>query len=408
MDQSLTVTQLNQYLKQRMDADPVLSAVAVRGELSNYKVYPSGHHYFTLKDGESSLRCVMFRSYAQRLRFRPENGLGVLAAGHVSVYPRDGAYQLYCAALQPLGAGDLQLAFQQLKEKLEKEGLFAPEHKKPLPRFPERIVVITSPAGAAVRDIIRVLGRRWPAAEVRLIPVLVQGAEAPGEIAAAIRLANRWKAGDLIITGRGGGSVEDLWCFNDERVARAIYDSAIPVISAVGHEPDVTIADFVADVRAATPSHAAELAVPDGAEFRARLEKWGERLLGGMDRELARKRRRVEELAQRRVLQSAGAFLDQRRMELDFLRSRLTAAMDVRLRAARSLQEALAGKLDAMSPLKVLSRGYALATDQNGALLRAPEQTAPGERIHLRLQKGALDCQVLGERKEYGDQKAHI
>ena len=216
MDQSLTVTQLNQYLKQRMDADPVLSAVAVRGELSNYKVYPSGHHYFTLKDGESSLRCVMFRSYAQRLRFRPENGLGVLAAGHVSVYPRDGAYQLYCAALQPLGAGDLQLAFQQLKEKLEKEGLFAPEHKKPLPRFPERIVVITSPAGAAVRDIIRVLGRRWPAAAVRLIPVLVQGAEAPGEIAAAIRLANRRRpdhhrpgrrvhGGPVVLQRRAGG-----------------------------------------------------------------------------------------------------------------------------------------------------------------------------------------------------------
>lgn len=406
--QIYTVSQVNGYLKELVDRDGFLSGVFVRGEISNYKTYPSGHHYFSMKDEGGAIRCVMFRREASRLRFRPENGMKVIAFGRVAVFPRDGQYQLYCAELTPDGVGDLHVAFEQCKEKLHREGLFDPAHKKPLPRYPERIALVTSPVGAAVRDMLRILKARWPMAEVLLLPVRVQGAEAAREIAGAIRYASAHRLADVLITGRGGGSMEDLWCFNDEDVARAIYDCTIPVISAVGHEPDVTIADFVADVRAATPSHAAELAVPDGAELRARLEKWGERLLDGMDRELARKRRRVEELAQRRVLQSAGAFLDQRRMELDFLRSRLTAAMDARLRAARNRQEALAGKLDAMSPLKVLSRGYALATDQNGALLRAPEQTAPGERIHLHLQKGALDCQVLGERKEYGDQKAHI
>lgn len=271
---TLTVTQLNNRIKDLFELDPLLADVCVRGELSNYKIYPSGHHYFTLKDSESSLRCVMFKSNASKLRFRPESGMSVTAFGRVSVYPRDGAYQLYCSALMPEGTGDLQLAFEQLKAKLSAEGLFDREHKKALPEFPEQIAIITSSAGAAVHDMIRILGHRWPLSKVILLPVRVQGVEAPAEIAGAINYANEFKVADLIITGRGGGSIEDLWAFNDERVARAIYASNIPIISAVGHEPDVTISDYVADRRASTPSNAAEIAVPDINEILENLRSY--------------------------------------------------------------------------------------------------------------------------------------
>ena len=267
----ISVSELNGVVKLLLDNDPLLRNLAVRGELSNYKIYPSGHHYFTLKDPEGALRCVMFKGSALRLRFRPENGMKVVVTGRVSVFPRDGAYQLYAEEMIPEGAGDLAVAFEQLKARLYAEGLFDPARKKPLPEYPERIAIVTSPAGAAVHDMIRILRRRYPLAKVILLPVRVQGAEAPAEIAGAIRYADRWQIGDVIITGRGGGSLEDLWAFNDERVARAISACKIPVISAVGHEPDVTISDFVADVRASTPSHAAETAVPDQMELRARL-----------------------------------------------------------------------------------------------------------------------------------------
>ena len=271
----LSVSELNEHIRELLDADRLLSNVCVRGELSNYKIYPSGHHYFTLKDSESSLKCVMFKSNASRLRFRPENGMSVVVSGRIAVYSRDGLYQLYCGSIMPEGTGDLQIAFEQLKEKLSAEGLFDEAHKKPLPAFPEKIAIITSSAGAAVHDMIRILGRRWPMTKVLLLPVRVQGVEAPPESAGAIRYANEFHVADLIITGRGGGSIEDLWAFNDERVARAIYESEIPVISAVGHEPDVTIADYVADRRASTPSNAAEIAVPDMAEIEELLRSYG-------------------------------------------------------------------------------------------------------------------------------------
>ena len=266
-----SVSELNGLIKELFDHTPLFLNISVRGELSNYKIYPSGHHYFTLKDSECSLRCVMFKGNAMHLRFRPESGMSVTAFGRISVFPRDGAYQLYCTGLMPEGTGDLQVAFEQLKKKLGEEGLFDEAHKKPLPPFPQKIAIITSSAGAAVHDMIRILGRRWPMSKVLLLPVRVQGVEAPAEIAGAIRYANRYAVADLIITGRGGGSIEDLWAFNDERVARAIYASEIPVISAVGHEPDVTISDYVADRRASTPSNAAEIAVPDASEQRQLL-----------------------------------------------------------------------------------------------------------------------------------------
>ena len=307
----LTPSQVGQYIKGFMDRDRVLSGLLVRGEISNYKLYPSGHHYFTLKDGEGALRCVMFRGDAASLRFRPQNGMLVIAAGRVTVFPRDGQYQLYCVRLTPEGAGDLHLAFEQLKEKLLREGLFDQSRKKPLPAFPGTIALITSPAGAAVRDMLRILGARWPMSRVRVLPVRVQGEGAAEEIAAAIQWCNWQQAADLIITGRGGGSMEDLWAFNEEIVARAISNSEIPVISAVGHEPDVTIADFVADLRAATPSNAAELAVPDQNEVAAALESQGVPVVEDAGRGWRRavpspQPRRLVELETVRLLMEAG------------------------------------------------------------------------------------------------------
>lgn len=390
----LSVSELNARIKGLIESDPVLGSVYVRGELSNYKVYPSGHHYFTLKDAESSLRCVMFRSAASKLRFRPESGMRVTAWGRVAVYPRDGAYQLYCEGLMPEGAGDLQVAYEQLKAKLAAEGLFDPAHKKPIPHYPERIAVITSSAGAAVHDIIRVLRKRWPVAKVVLLPVRVQGVEAPPEIAGALRYANKYRVADVIITGRGGGSIEDLWAFNDERVARAIYASELPVISAVGHEPDVTIADFVADLRAATPSNAAELVAPDVSELRDAIRSASARLDQEIDRGLTQRRTALTELASRRVMQSPTGFIDQRRLELDSIRLRLDAAATGRLHRERQEFARLAAKLDALSPLKVLGRGYSIALDAEGRAVREAGQLKAGDKLDLRLSRGGAKCLV--------------
>ena len=392
--QTLTVTELNNYIKGLLDQDPMLGNVSVRGELSNYKVYPSGHHYFTLKDSESSLRCVMFKSSASRLRFRPESGMGVTAFGRVSVYPRDGAYQLYCNALMPEGTGDLQVAFEQLKAKLSAEGLFDPAHKKPLPQFPERIAIITSSAGAAVHDMIRILSHRWPMTKVLLLPVRVQGTEAPAEIAGAIRYANEFKVADLIITGRGGGSIEDLWAFNDERVARAIYASKIPVISAVGHEPDVTISDYVADRRASTPSNAAEIAVPDKNEMLDVLRGYDIRSAQAMTKLLDRLKERLSNLESKRVLSDPSVYIDNRRIELDHGRDRLISAQERLLSGKKQSYVRLAASLDAMSPLRVLSRGYAIASKPDGEPVRSVKGLEAGEQISLRLADGSADCLV--------------
>ena len=319
MEQTIfAVSEVNEYIKNMLDTDERLNALFIRGELSNYKVYPSGHHYFTLKDETGALRCVMFRSSAVRLRFRPENGMKVIAFGRITVFPRDGAYQLYCGDLTPDGVGDLHVAFEQLKAKLLAEGLFAQEHKKPLPAMPEKIALITSGAGAAVQDMIRILGRRWPLTKILVMPVRVQGTEAPAEIAGAIRYANRWNVADLIITGRGGGSIEDLWAFNDERVARAIFASEIPVVSAVGHEPDVTISDFVADVRAATPSNGAELVTPDREDLQKRLAQMQARMQAAMERQLKLSRQRLDALSEKRVLQSPMNYVQDKRMLLEY------------------------------------------------------------------------------------------
>ena len=395
MEQTIfAVSEVNEYIKNMLDTDKRLNALFIRGELSNYKVYPSGHHYFTLKDETGALRCVMFRSSAVRLRFRPENGMKVIAFGRITVFPRDGAYQLYCADLTPDGVGDLHVAFEQLKAKLLEEGLFAREHKKPLPPFPHRIAIITSGAGAAIMDMLRILGKRYPLSKVLILPVRVQGAEAPAEIAGAIRYANRWKIADVIITGRGGGSIEDLWAFNDERVARAIYASEIPVVSAVGHEPDVTISDFVADVRAATPSNGAELVAPDKEELRKRLAQTQARMAAAVERQLSLSRQRLEALAGKRVLQSPMNYLQDKRMTLEYRRERLSSASQRLMQAKREQFVRLTAKLDAMSPLKVLSRGYSVVRTEDCSVLRRAADARPGDRIQIDLMQGTLLAEV--------------
>lgn len=389
-----TVSQLNEHIRELLDADRLLSELCVRGELSNYKIYPSGHHYFTLKDSESSLRCVMFKSSAVKLRFRPENGMSVTVFGRISVYPRDGAYQLYCTGIMPEGVGDLQVAFEQLKEKLNGEGLFDRSHKKELPAFPERIAIITSSAGAAVHDMIRILGSRWPMTKILLLPVRVQGPEAPPEIAGAIRYANEFRLADLIITGRGGGSIEDLWAFNDERVARAIYASEIPVISAVGHEPDVTISDYVADRRASTPSNAAEIAVPDRNEMEELLRSYEIRCSQAMNKQLSQLRERLNAYREKRVLSDPSAGFDNRRICLDRYRDRLCASQESNLAAIKRRFVSLASSLDAMSPLRVLSRGYAVAEKNDGCVVKSAAKLRPGERLRLVFSDGKADCRI--------------
>ena len=391
---ALSVTELNSYIKNLVDGDELLMDVCVRGELSNYKIYPSGHHYFTLKDAESSLRCVMFKYSAMKLRFRPENGMGVTAFGRVSVYLRDGAYQLSCTSLMPEGMGDLQVAFEQMKAKLSAEGLFDPARKKPLPPFPEKIAIITSSAGAAIHDMIRILGHRWPMTKVILLPVRVQGVEAPAEIAGAIRYANAFQIADLIITGRGGGSLEDLWAFNDERVARAIYASGIPVISAVGHEPDVTISDYVADRRASTPSNAAEIAVPDWHEMQDALQSYEIRSRQAMEKSLKSLSQRLDALKNKRVLTDPGVYLDNRRMDMDRARDRLLAASERQLAAKRQSFVKLGAALDAMSPLRVLSRGYTVSSDREGKVLKSVRDLRAGQEISVRFSDGLADCRV--------------
>lgn len=390
----LSVSQISQYIKGWMDQDAALSGVLIRGEISNYKMYPSGHHYFTLKDSQSALRCVMFRGDAVRMRFRPENGMQVIAAGRITVFPRDGQYQLYCVQLTPEGAGDLQLAFEQLKEKLTREGLFEESHKKALPQFPDRIALVTSSAGAAVRDMLRILKARWPQTEVLVVPVRVQGEEAAEEIAAAIDYVNYYRLADLIITGRGGGSMEDLWAFNEEVTARAIYRSEIPVISAVGHEPDVTIADYVADLRAATPSNAAELAVPDGAEMAKSLAHLGRRLERAVSQPVAAARERLARFGRSPAMTDPSNYVRERRLLLDYQSQRLLHGLERSLSGEKARFGRKAAALDALSPLKVLGRGYAIARSETGEVLTSPEQVEVGQELDLRLRDGNLTCRV--------------
>ena len=389
-----TVTEVNELVKLLLDNEPMLSGICVRGEISNYKMYPSGHHYFSLKDPTGAIRCVMFKGQASRLRFRPENGMKVLVTGRVSVFPRDGAYQLYCNTMTPEGAGDLALAFEQLKEQLYKEGLFDQAHKKPLPKFPERVAIVTSSAGAAVHDMIRILRRRYPLAKGILLPVRGPGTEAPPGVVGAIPDADKGEIGDVIITGRGGGSMEDLWAFNDERVARAIYACETPVISAVGHEPDVTISDFVADARASTPSNAAEMAVPDQVDLRRYLGGLADRMTGSETARLQALRERLDILQHKRVLTDQLAYVQDKRMELVHLQQRLGDLAKAEIAQKQKAFTALAASLDAMSPLKVLGRGYAMARNEAGQVLKSSGEVTIGDRVRVTLGSGGFTAVV--------------
>lgn len=397
--QVLSVSQINEHIRSIMDRDLLLAGVAVRGEISNYKVYPSGHHYFTIKDENSALKCVMFRNSAIRLKFRPEHGMKIIAMGKISVYPRDGAYQLYCSALALDGVGDLHAAFEQLKAKLSAQGLFDPAHKKQLPQYPRTIGIITSSAGAAVHDMLRILRKRYPLVKVRLFPVRVQGVEAPGEIAAAISYANKHKLADLLIVGRGGGSLEDLWAFNEEIVAHAIYNSTIPIISAVGHEPDVTISDFVADLRAATPSNAAELAVPDQDALKQTLDSISDAMAISVTRQLKAWRQHLDVLSKTPALQDPTRYIQQRRNGIQLVSARLTACGQKMVSARKQKFISLTAKLDAMSPLKVLTRGYAMVQTPDGNVIRSVKQTTPGEEIQISVSDGTMSATII-EAKE--------
>lgn len=418
----LTPSQVGQYLKGMMEGDQKLSNLLVRGEISNYTAARSGHHYFSLKDEEGIIQCVMYRSRAQFLRFRPRDGMQVIAGGQVTVYVVRGAYQMICSRLIPEGVGEMALAFEQMKEALAREGLFDPAHKKPLPAIPKRIALITSLVGDAVHDMIQILGTRWPMAQVIVIPVLVQGAEAPNEIAAAIRWADRHRVADVLIVGRGGGSVEDLWTFNEEIVARAIYSAETPIISAVGHEQDVTVADLVADLRARTPSHAAEEAVPDQNAVREILQKDGKRLERAMANLLFHRRQAVDRLAGSRSMTDPDAYFREKKVRLNYDRDKLVRGLELVLTRKKTRLERLAVRqsggvertvsrkrellgtqaaaLDAMSPLKVLGRGYAVARRKDGRVLSSVQDTAPGDAFRLRLCDGELGCRVEEIRKE--------
>lgn len=406
--QPVSVTQLTQYIKLLLDRDEILSQVCVRGELSNYKAHSSGHQYFTLKDEGAVISCVMFRSDAMKMRFRPESGMKVILYGRVSLFPKSGQYQIYVTAMQPDGVGALAVAYEQLKRRLHEEGLFDPAHKQPLPNYPHRVALITSPTGAAVRDMTRILGRRWPMAEVLVCPVRVQGEGAAEEIAQMLDYVDKHQLADVIITGRGGGSLEDLWAFNEEIVARAIYRCTIPVISAVGHEPDVTISDYVADVRAATPSNAAEIAVQDEAAIRSALRQLQLRLEQAEGRKLTQLRQRLDALAQKPVMKRPEAYLQQQELQLEMLRQRLEhAGTGVVQKNALRFQRA-AAKLDALSPLKVLSRGYAMVTRED-AVVRSVTQLEPGDPVAVALSDGTVQCTVdaVQRRKQRG-KKADI
>ena len=389
-----SVGQINRYIKNLLENDFILNSLLVQGEISNFKAHSSGHWYFTLKDAQGAIACVMFQQDAAQVPFLPENGMQVILYGHVSLYERTGQYQLYGEFLEPVGMGALQLAFEQMKEKLAAEGLFDADYKREIPENVGCIAVITSPTGAAVRDIIQIAKRRDSRVRLAIFPTLVQGEAAAADIVKSLKAANSWGKADVIILGRGGGSMEDLWAFNDERVARAIFASEIPVVSAVGHEPDVTISDFVADVRAATPSNGAELVAPDREDLQKRLVQMQARMQAAMERQLKLSRQKLDALSEKRVLQSPMNYVQDKRMLLEYSRERLTAASRHLLQGKKEQFVRLTAALDAMSPLKVLARGYSVVRSADGSILQESSGAAPGDTITVDLRSGGLRAEV--------------
>ncbi len=388
MQNCLTVKELTGYIKQLVDSDMLLSNVLVSGEISNYKLHSSGHMYFSLKDEDTVLKCVMFRLNNSRMRFRPEEGMRVIVRGYISVYPAGGTYQLYAEEMQPDGTGSLYLAFEQLKKKLGDQGYFDADRKKPLPVLPKAIGVVTSPTGAVIRDILNVLGRRFDNARVIIYPSAVQGADAPAQLVKGIGYFNDRRNVDVIIIARGGGSLEDLWAFNDERLAKAIYESKLPVISAVGHETDFSISDFVADLRAPTPSAAAELVMPEKRVLKERVEFLQKRLSNALVNALKRERQRILRLSSSRSIIKPFEVVDRKRLMLDSVYRHMLLIHKSCMQTHRGRLQVLAGRLDALSPLTVLARGYAVAQGEDGSLITSVKALKTGDRIKLTLAEG--------------------
>lgn len=403
----IQVSQLTAYIKKKLESDLFLNNVWVKGEVSNFKHHSSGHMYFTLKDKTSALRCIMFRSRNQVLKFLPADGMSVIARGYVTLYERDGQYQLYVEELQPDGVGALYTAFLQMKQRLESEGLFEPGRKRPLPSFPRRVGVITSPTGAAVRDIITVLTRRSPQTHIILIPVAVQGDSAPPQIARGITLADSLEELDVIIVGRGGGSIEELWAFNTEVVARSIYGSRVPVVSAVGHETDFTIADFVADMRAPTPSAAAELVVPDCMEIRRHIDHMTKRLVIGMRNHVASLQERTARAAESRFFTRPKDELYRKAQEVDYLSRRLGQAITGLIERKGSSLSLQMSRLDDLSPVATMKRGYGILRDSRQTVIRKVGQVKPGDAVEIILCDGSVDCKVEQVKEgDYGQKKS--
>lgn len=404
-----TVGQINRYIRNLLENDFILSSLLVKGEISNFKAHSSGHLYFTLKDASGALSCVMFRQDAAGLPFEPENGMQVVVYGHVSLYEKTGQYQLYAEFLEPLGIGALQVAFEQLKEKLAAKGLFDGDFKREIPKNPSCIAVITSPTGAAVRDILQIVKRRDPNVKVAIFPTLVQGEQAAADIVRSLKLVNEWGKADVIILGRGGGSMEDLWCFNDENVARAVFASEIPVISAVGHETDFTITDFVADMRAPTPSAAAELATTPLTERREAFHRLELRLERDVSALLTSCRRRLDLLKSRPVMERPLERIYRTMMDVEETQQRLDKEMTNRLMQRAERWQYLTNRLEAASPLAVMSRGYVMAVASSGKLLTSVKQAEVGDRVTLHLQDGKMETNI--QEKEvftHGEEESHL
>ena len=395
----LTVTQLNEYIKGKIDSDRFLSSIWVKGEISNFVHHKTGHFYFTLKDEGSLVRSLMFASSASKLKFRPENGMKVILHGRVASYVRDGIYNLYADSMEPDGIGALYIAYEQLKKKLEAEGLFRTEHKKPLPKIPTRIGVITSPTGAAIRDIINVISRRFAYAKIVLYPSLVQGESAAPQLISGIQYFNKTHSADVIIIGRGGGSIEDLWAFNDETLARAVFASSIPVISAVGHETDFTICDFVADRRAPTPSAAAELAVPETEELKRKINNITGRISTLLSASINVKRKSLDSLSSAKVMRNPIFILDEKKTRLTLDLTRLEHAAKIYLADKRAAFEKSASKLEALNPLSVLLRGYSAVFTSEGTLVKSVDNISIGENITLRTSDGSITASVIEKQK---------
>ena len=390
----LSVTQLNTLVRGNLESSPRLANVCVQGEISGFKRHSSGHIYFNLKDEESALRCVIYRSSAVRLRFEPKDGMSVLAAGKVTVYVQGGYYQLLCATLQPCGIGELELAFRQMYERLEREGLFDVRHKKPLPYLPRTVGIVTSPSGKAVHDIIQTLEKRCPIVKVVVIPVKVQGEGAAADIARGIRLADSRRLADVLIVGRGGGSEVELWPFNEEIVARAIFACRTPVISAVGHEPDHSISDYAADRAAATPTQAAMIAVPDQSELRRQLDSYAQRMSELLSRRIDSGRQKLALLSAEPLLRDPTDYIQERRMQLDLLSERFAGLSRNLVEQKKQTYLRLASGLDALSPLKILKRGYSFVQDSEGRIVSSVGELRVGQQLHLRLSDGAARVTV--------------